>query len=66
MSDRTILEHVERLLEESALTIAAVHTRVSLAKRLPPAEREELRRRLAGVVSAVETTRLWLDAGAPR
>lgn len=56
--------HVRQLLAEAAVTIAAA--RESVDQRLGPRQRDELSRRLAGVVGACESVRLWLGAGAPQ
>jgi hypothetical protein len=62
---RTVLAHVVRQLADVEAALAevtpAVHTR-----RLRPADREHLRRELAGAIASLETVRIWLDAGAPR
>jgi hypothetical protein len=61
---RTALAHVEHCLEQAESVIAAARLRVKAPMR--PAERIAMWRELAGVVSACETVRLWLDMGAPR
>lgn len=63
---RTVLAHVAQLLTEAAAAIEDTRGAVHPLRRLRPAERDRLRRELAGVVATCETVRIWLDAGAPK
>jgi siroheme synthase (precorrin-2 oxidase/ferrochelatase) len=62
----TVRAHVDRLLTEMETTITEVAGTIRHTRRVRPALREELRRRLAGVVANGEALRQWLDAGAPQ
>lgn len=61
---RTALAHVEEMLASAESTIANARQQVKRTQR--PAERIHLWRELAGVVSACESVRIWLDMGAPK
>ncbi len=61
----TVLAHVQESLLTATGDLALVNAAVHHGRRLRPAERDELRRKLAGVISAAETVRIWLDGGAP-
>lgn len=63
---RTVLAHVVQQLADAAAVIEDTRGAVHPLRRLRPAERERLRRALAGVIARCETVRIWLDAGAPR
>jgi hypothetical protein len=64
VTGRTVLAHVQELLTEATVVLA--EARVMVDGKLKPAQREDLRRKLAGVIGSCETVRIWLDAGAPR
>jgi hypothetical protein len=61
----TVLAHVQESLTVASADLTLVTAAVHHGRRLMPAERDRLRRTLAGVISACETVRIWLDAGAP-
>lgn len=61
----TARAHIERLMTDVESSVAEVFARVRLDRRLRPQDREAMSRRLAGVVGACETMRIWLGAGAP-
>lgn len=61
---RTALMHVEQLLADAARVIDDTRGALHPLRRLTRAEREEMRRRLAGVIGGCETVRIWLDGGA--
>lgn len=63
---RSVLAHVVQLLAEAAATIDHARGALHPLRRLRLAEREQLRRDLAGVIGTCEMVRLWLEAGAPR
>lgn len=63
---RTVLAHVQELMRDVSRVIFDVQCAVHPLRRIRPAEREKLRRDLAGVISKCESVRIWLDAGAPR
>lgn len=58
-------QYVDRMMTRAIEDLSAVHAAVK-SKRLPPKVREELSRKLAGVVSASESVRIWLASGAPQ
>lgn len=58
--------HVQLLVTTAFATISALASRLAERRAMKPAEREDLSRRLAGVIGACESIRLWLSAGAPR
>jgi hypothetical protein len=61
----TVRAHVEELLVAAALVIDRTRGAIHPHRRMRVAEREQLRRELAGVISTCETVRIWLDKGAP-
>jgi uncharacterized protein (DUF2147 family) len=60
----TRVAHVEQLLADAAAAIAEAEAAV-VGRRLRPAQRDAISRRLAGVIGGCESVRLWLAAGAP-
>ena len=58
-------QYVDQMMTKAVEDLAAVHAAVK-ATRLPLKLRDELSRKLAGVVSASESVRIWLASGAPR
>jgi hypothetical protein len=62
----TVRAHVERMLSDAQATLGRIDERVKRGGRIRPVERDEMRRELAGVLSSVETVRLWLQSGAPQ
>jgi hypothetical protein len=66
LEGRTVLAHVDQLLLDAADIIGRTLYAVRSPKRMKAAQREQLRRELAGVIGNCETVRIWLDAGAPR
>lgn len=63
---RTKLAHAAVLLARAEAAIIDARRAVDYNEiRRKPARREQLSRELAGVVGAVESVRMWLDAGAP-
>lgn len=58
--------HVRKLMAGVDDAVPAVFGRIRNSRRLSVGERDELSRRLAGVVADCETIRIWLAAGAPR
>jgi siroheme synthase (precorrin-2 oxidase/ferrochelatase) len=63
---RTVRAHVDQSLAQATEDLAIVSARIAEAKRIARLERDELRRRLAGVISDCETVRIWLEAGTPQ
>jgi hypothetical protein len=61
----TVLAHVQQSLTEATSDLTLVTAAVHHGRRLRPTERDSMRRTLAGVISACETVRIWLDGGAP-
>jgi len=61
---RTVQAHAEQLLEQASSTLGDVRQRVG--GRLTKADRDELRRRLSGVIGTCEALRIWLENGAAR
>ena len=57
-----ILADAEAAIVEAQRVVLAL----SVGRRLGPAAREALSRRLAGVIGGLESTRIWLASGAPR
>jgi len=60
----TVRAHVQALLGDAMWIME--RTAEATHRRLRPAERERLRRDLAGVIATCETVRIWLDKGAPQ
>jgi hypothetical protein len=59
--------HVDELLTRAETGVVTVAQAIRDSSRtLPPAQREALSRKLAGVIAACEAIRIWLGAGAPR
>ena len=63
---RTVSAHVEQSLERAEAALVDASYRIQRSPRLSKAKRIELWRELAGVVSDVESVRLWLEGGAPK
>jgi len=63
---RTTLAHAIELLDRAAAAVTSTRHAVDYNQVKTRAQREALSRELAGAVGAVESVRLWLDAGAPR
>jgi hypothetical protein len=63
---RTRQAHVEGLVATLEQAIQSSAARLRQPKRIGVAERDELRRTLAGAVGICETLRIWLDCGAPQ
>jgi hypothetical protein len=63
---RTAFAHVQQSLERAEADLVDASYRIQRSGRLSKAQRVALWRRLAGVVSDVESVRIWLDAGAPK
>ncbi len=61
----TVLAHVQGSLTDALSDLTLVHAAVHHGRRLMPKERDQMQRTLAGVISACETVRIWLDGGAP-
>lgn len=61
----TVRAHIDQLMRSVEQDAVVAFTRIREPRRLTKASREDLWRVLAGLVGAVETIRLWLDAGAP-
>jgi hypothetical protein len=61
----TVYAHVANALADMVVAIRTVESTARQMRRLKPAEREALRRQLAGLQASAETVKLWLDAGAP-
>lgn len=57
--------HAEYSLAEIEARVLMAGEWIRRPRKLRPAEREELSRRLAGVVGHCEALRVWLGAGAP-
>lgn len=57
--------HADFSMQQVECTVTDVFARIRAPKRLSVAERDELHRRLAGVVGHCESIRVWLAAGAP-
>jgi hypothetical protein len=62
----TRLDLILTTMQETDALIAEVFPRLRSTRRLTPAEREHLSRRLAGVIGRCEGIRIWLGAGAPQ
>jgi hypothetical protein len=65
----TRIGHVCELLTDAEAAIIEAQRAalaLSVGRRMGPAAREALSRRLAGVIGALESTRIWLASGAPR
>lgn len=63
---RTRRAHVDRLLATLERDVVVTAQRLRAGRRLRLADRESLRRTLAGMVGTCETLRIWLDCGAPQ
>ena len=63
---RTVYAHIEQSLERAQAEIIVATERILRPGRLPKKTRIALWRKLAGVVSDVESIRLWLEGGAPK
>lgn len=62
----TVRAHVQHLLAEAIEAIGLVLAFTFTKRRPRAAQREQLRRDLAGVIATCETVRIWLDKGAPQ
>ena len=62
----TVYAHVEQSLERAEADLVDASYRIQASDRLSKAQRIALSRELAGVVSDVESVRLWLAGGAPQ
>ena len=65
-SGRTVFAHVEKSMADGTAVMIAVGREIRSGKKMSKAKRIELWRELAGVVSDVESVRLWLECGAPK
>jgi hypothetical protein len=63
---RTVYAHVVQSLECAEADLFTVKYRIQTSKRLSKQDRIALSRELAGVVSDVESIRVWLAGGAPK
>lgn len=63
---RTVYAHVEQSLERAEAALTDASYRIQRTPRLSKAKRIAIWRQLAGVVSDVESIRIWLEFGAPR
>lgn len=63
---RTVFAHVAILLTRATENLARVEREILIGSKFTRAKREDLWRQLAGVVSDVESIRVWLNMGAPK
>jgi len=62
----TVHAHVEQSLLSAEDVMSVVSAEIRTMRRLSRRKRIALSRRLAGVVSDVESIRVWLEGGAPK